>query len=98
MSQFAYKYRFAPAVNLSEVDTLFDLAMQAAISLFGEAQVRLDCRYSKREPERTFVIDANTEVGRAVSFMFTGFLRDYVGDDAFTVQRASRPAEKTVSP
>lgn len=98
MKQYAYRYTFAASASLKEIGTLFDLAMQAAISLFGESRVRLDCRYSKHEPERIFVIDANSEVGRAVAFMFTGFLRDYLGDDAFTVRRASRPAEKAVTP
>lgn len=91
MSSQLYRYAFAEAVPLEEVEATVVLALFGVESLFGESQTRLDARHFLDAQKRACVIDAGTAVGRAFNKLFTGFLAREFGPGAFRVERLSAP-------
>jgi hypothetical protein len=87
MSQDVYRYRFTQDTPMEEVEITLMLAVLAAESLHGAAQVRLDAGHCLDAAQRACVIDAGTEVGRHLNRLFVGFLRQEFGADAFRVER-----------
>ncbi len=90
------RYTFASSICMREVEETLLLAVLAVESLHGESIVRLDASYSVDAPRRCCVIDGSTEVGRALSRVFTGFVTREFGGDAFGIHRgesASAPKE-----
>lgn len=81
------RYTFASSVCMREVEETLLLAVLAVESLHGESTVRLDASYSVDASRRTCVIDGSTEVGRALSRVFTGFVTREFGGDAFGIHR-----------
>ncbi|HEY7312936.1 MAG TPA: hypothetical protein VH643_26465 [Gemmataceae bacterium] len=92
MSQTFYRYLFAAEVPLEEIEATVLLALFAAESLHGEAQVRLDAAHQLDKEQRTCTIDATTPVGQDFNRLFTGFLSREFGPDAFRVERAADSA------
>lgn len=87
MSHAAHHFVFDPGIAFEDIEASLLLAIFAAESLHGEAQVRLDLAYAVDPEQRTCVIDATTAVGQDVNRVFIGFvLREY-GPESFTVQR-----------
>lgn len=87
-----YRYLFDPSVASEDVAGALLLAVAAAESLHGEAQVRLDARCALDEHLRVCQIDAGTDVGRDLNRLFVGFLRREVEESSFRVERrCSRP-------
>jgi hypothetical protein len=87
MSAEVYRYSFARCVPFEEVEASLILAVMAAESLHGQAQVRLDAGHALAAEERRVVIDASTPVGRDVNRLFVGFLSREFGEDSFEVAR-----------
>ena len=83
----AYHYEFGPSAPSDEVEATLILAVLAAESLHGEAQVRLDAAHTF-DPDRRFcTIDAGTAVGRDLNRLFAGFVAREFGRNGFTVTR-----------
>ena len=89
MSQEIYRYLFQPGVLMEDAEASLVLAILAAESLHGEAQVRLDASHYLDVQARACVIEADTPVGRDLNRLFVGFLGREFADDAFTVERCS---------
>src|ERR1700694_831522 len=87
MSKAHYRYVFAPPTAMEEVEASLVLALFAVESLHGEDQVRLDAGHYLHREGRVCVIDAGTEVDRALNRVFSAFLRREFGADAFSVER-----------
>lgn len=87
MSAEVYRYSFAASVPFEEVEASLLLAVMAAESLHGQAQVRLDAGHALDGEKRQLVIDASTPVGRDVNRLFVGFIGQEFGEDAFQVER-----------
>ena len=87
MSREVYKYVFDLSIDITDVEASLLLALLAAESLHGEAQVRLDAAHFLDPAKRACVIDAGTPVGRDVNRLFIGFVRREFGEDAFRVER-----------
>ena len=87
MSNAVYRYRFLGTVPIEEVEVSLLLAVLAAESLHGEAQVRLDAAHTFDAEQRRCVIDATTPVGRDLNRLFVGFLRREFGEEVFAVER-----------
>ncbi len=87
MNSDFYRYTFDAEVPIEEIESSLLLAVLAAESLHGEAQVRLDASHYFDYESRACVIDANTAVGRDVNRLFVGFFRREFGEDAFVVER-----------
>jgi hypothetical protein len=98
MNKEHYRYVFAPTVPPEEVEGSLLLALFAAESLHGEAQVCLDAAHYLSPDGRTCVVDAGTEVGRDLNRVFTGFLRREFGEDAFQVERVSATESRDFRP
>lgn len=92
MSHSLYCYRFAPEVPLEEIEATLLLALFAAESLHGEAQVRLDASHCLDKEQRACTIDAGTPVGQDFNRLFTGFVAREFGADAFQVERVADEA------
>jgi len=87
MTKEIYRYAFTSEVPVEEIEASILLAILAAESLHGEAQVRLDAAHFLDSEKRTCVIDATTAVGRDINCLFTGFLAREFGSDSFQVER-----------
>ena len=87
MSAEVYRYTFAPPVPFEEVEASLLLAVMAAESLHGQAQVRLDAGHALDGDKRRLVIDAGTLVGRDLNRLFLGFVSREFGEDSFQVER-----------
>ena len=87
MSAEIYRYSFLPSVPFEEVEASLVLAIMAAESLHGQAQVRLDVAHAVDPEKRCCVIDATTCAGRDVNRLFIGFFGQEFGQDAFQVER-----------
>jgi hypothetical protein len=89
-----YRLTFERPVDMDAVERTLLLAILAVGCLCGEAAVRLDARYAIDPAARVVVLDAGTDVGRAVARVFIGFCTREFGDDALGVVRADGPAPK----
>ncbi len=87
MPKLIYRYQFAEATPMEEVELTLLMADFGVESLFGEVQMRLDAGHAFDAARRACVIDATTRVGRAFNKLFAGYLRREFGADAFTVER-----------
>lgn len=87
MFEQAYRYRFADRVDLQDAGDTLLLAVLAAEGLFGAARVRMDLAFAVDETIYVIVVDASTNVGRAVNGIFTAFVSREFGPDAFCVKR-----------
>jgi hypothetical protein len=72
MRRALYRYSFAAEIPLEEVEVTLVLALLGAESLYGEAQVRLDVGFLRREfGEESFtverVLDASAHVTPATT-------------------------------
>ena len=90
MSEEIYRYQFAPNVLFKEVESSLVLAIMAAESLHGQAQVRLDAAHAADADKRSCVIDASTPVGHDLNRLFIGFVSREFGEAAFSVRKVDR--------
>ena len=102
MNQDVYRYRFGESMVLREAEESLLLAVLAVESLYGRSPVRLDAAFCLDREKRSCVVDAGSEVGRAIARIFTGFLTRQFGEEAFRVERltgtASEPAPAGTAP
>ena len=87
MNRELYRYNFDSKVPIRDVEESLLLAVLAAESLHGRSLVRLDASFCLDSHKRSCVVDAATEVGRAIARIFTGFLTREFGEEAFKVER-----------
>lgn len=85
-----YRYQFAPDIPANDAEETLLLAVLAAECLHGQSRVRLDASYCMDAEKRVCVIDAGTDVGRAIVRIFTGFAIREFGESAFKVRRVDR--------
>jgi hypothetical protein len=71
---------------MSAVERSRDLAVLSAAGLYGEARVRMDVGFQIDEPNRTILTDAASEVGAAVTRIFTSLLLKEFGAEGFSVR------------
>jgi len=82
-----YRFEFVHRVDIDEVEQTLALSILAVGCLQGEAAVRLDAGYAIDRVRRVIVVDSDTETGRAVTRVFTGFCIHEYGDDALSARR-----------
>ncbi len=87
VSSGIYRYEFGADVPLGDVEESLLLAVLAVESLHGRARVHLDASFRLDETTRTCVIDAGTEISRAIARIFTGFLTREFGERAFRIEK-----------
>ena len=87
MNRELYRYNFDSKVPIRDIEESLLLAVLAAESLPGRSLVRLDASFCLDSHKRSCVVDAATEVGRAIARIFTGFLTREFGEEAFQVER-----------
>ena len=87
MARDTYRYLFRGDIALGEAEETLLLALVAAEGLFGEAQVRMDAGYAVDHSIQTIIVDASTDVGQAVSAIFTAFVLREFGRHAVHVRR-----------
>ena len=97
MSQEIYRYTFTDDNLLEDVEASLVLALLAAETLHGEAQVKLDAAHHLDLEQRACAIDAGSPVGRDLNRLFAGFLRREFGPGAFQVERLQEPAASAVA-
>ena len=67
MNRELYRYNFDSKVPIRDVEESLLLAVLAAESLHGRSLVRLDASFCLDSHKRSCVVDAATEVGRAIA-------------------------------
>jgi hypothetical protein len=82
-----YRYRIARSVPFVESEASFCAAILAVEILHGATQVRLDARHATDLRERTWLVHADTEVGRNLNRLFAGLLASRLGESSFRVER-----------
>lgn len=87
MNREVYRYVINRSVGIRRVESLLGTAVVAVESLLGTTPVRLDARYLVDDAMHACVVDATTEVGKALNRVFVGYLSREIGDEAFTVER-----------
>lgn len=87
MNRELYRYNFDSKVPIRDVEESLLLAVLAAESLHGRSLVRLDASFCLDSHKHSCVVDAATDVGRAIARIFTGFLTREFGEEAFKVER-----------
>jgi len=87
MNRELYRYNFDSKVPIRDVEESLLLAVLATECLHGRALVRLDASFCLDSKKRSCVVDAATDVGRAIARIFTGFLSREFGEEAFKVER-----------
>ena len=87
MIRDCYRYRFDDSIPLLEAEKWLLLSVLAAESLYGRSPVRLDAAFCLDRQQRSCVVDATSEVGRAIALILTGFLTHQFGESAFRVDR-----------
>ena len=97
MNRELYRYNFAATVPLGDVEQSLLLAVLATECLHGRSLVRLDASFCLDNDKRSCVVDAATEVGRAIARIFTGFLTREFGEKAFKVERIAGPPPITAA-
>lgn len=91
MNRELYRYNFDSKVPIRDIEESLLLAVLAAESLHGRSLVRLDASFCLDSHKRSCIVDAATEVGRAIARIFTGFLTREFGEEAFKVERVGGP-------
>ena len=66
MKKDVVRYTFSQSVSMREAEETLLLAVLAVESLVGESTVRLDASFSVDTSQSACVIDASTDVGRAI--------------------------------
>ena len=94
MKKDIVRYTFSQSVSMREAEETLLLAVLAVESLFGESTIRLDASFSVDSSRRACVIDASTDVGRAICRVFTGFVSREFGSDVFEIHRIDSPPAK----
>jgi hypothetical protein len=87
MTLTAFRYTFDDALDMTEVEASFVLAIFAVESIHGESDTRLSGQHAMDLEKRSCVVDASTAVGRDLNRLFVGFLRREFGEDSFHVER-----------
>jgi len=98
VTQDIYRYRFGESMVLHEAEESLLLAVLAVESLYGRSPVRLDAAFCLDREKRSCVVDAGSEVGRAIARIFTGFLTRQFGEEAFRVERLAGLASESAAP
>lgn len=93
MTRDGYRYQFDESLPLREAERWLLLSVVAAESLYGRAPVRLDAAFCLDRQRRSCVVDAASDVGRAIARIYTGFLTHQFGESAFRVERVESHEE-----
>jgi hypothetical protein len=93
MASEIYRFRFDQGVPMRDVHESLRLAIYAAEGVHGRSQVRLDFGYCADDEKHSLVLDARAEAGRTVARIFTGFLTQQFGEEAFRVERVGQHRE-----
>ena len=88
-----YRYKFADRVDLADAEETLLLSILATEGLYGQARVRMDAGYAIGPAIGVIVVDASTDVGRAVNGIFTSFLMREFGPESFGVKRVAGLSE-----
>ncbi len=97
MRQELYRYQFRDGTPLSAVEESLLLAVLAVECLHGGSVVRLEGSYHLDPQKRTCLVDAETDVGRHIGRIFTGFLTREFGKEGFQVRKVTRAEGETVA-
>lgn len=74
MKAEVYRYSFDASVPLTEIEATLTLAIIGVESLHGECTTLMDVQHLFEPTKRMVVIQADTESGRDLARLFTGYL------------------------
>jgi hypothetical protein len=92
-----YRYTFQPSVPVEEIDHTLTLAIVGVESLHGASVTLNDVRHLFDTTKRAVVIQADTEAGRDLARLFTGYLSQEFWLEQFRVERVDSAAQRACS-
>ncbi|MBU1319361.1 MAG: hypothetical protein KKG33_14225 [candidate division Zixibacteria bacterium] len=98
MNRELCRYSFDSKVPIQDVEESLLLAVLATEFLYGRSMIRLHASFCLDPKKHSCVVDAATEVGWAISRIFTGFLTREFGEEAFKVVRVGDSTAVSPSP
>ena len=87
MNRSVYRYEFSDDVSLEMVEEALLLSVVAVESLHGRSALRLCTSFYLDKKHRACVIERDTVVGQHIARVFTGYLTQEIGEEAFRVTR-----------
>ena len=85
MKPQSYQYTFEPAVPAEQIKDCLFMAAVAAECLHGRESVRLDASFQFNPADKTCTVRGGNEIGSTIARVFSGFLVQRLGEDAFKV-------------
>lgn len=86
MKTQVYRFTFVSGIDLTEAEMTLRMAFLAAEGLVGESRVRMEASYYVDPPRLVILIDGGTPTGDVIVRIFTAFVTNEFGGDAFTVR------------
>jgi len=80
---------FKESASLEQAEDSAVLASLAASGLYGQPRVRIESGYDVRRTSRELVIQAGSEVGRAIALIAAAFCEREFGAAGFTVSTST---------
>lgn len=90
------RFTFTKRVPFTEVAGTLRLACLAAEALHGAERVRLEARYDLDAGARTVAIRVDSEVGKTLAVVFSGYARREFGEDAVRTDRVGAELRQNV--
>jgi len=101
MTRHAFRYQFTAGLSMGDLQDSLMLARLACEALHGDAPVRLEASYTFDLRQRSCELAADSEVGRDLNRVFTGFITKEFGPNSFRVEpicaAPSRPHKQASS-
>lgn len=84
-----YLYHIYESASMRDVEDSLFLSVLATEGLHGRSQVNLDAVFYLDKKKRSCAVDATSQVGRDLARIFTGFLMNEIGEDAFEIEQVN---------
>ncbi len=87
MIRSIYRFRFDKSVPMEDVEKALALSTIAVESIYGESAMRLDGMFGVDKKARVCTIDRETDLGRDLARVLTGFLKLSITDGSYAVEQ-----------
>ena len=82
-----YRFHFDNSVSLDGIEKALAISVIAVEAIYGEAAMRIDGVFGVDRRSRTCTIDRETDLGRDLAKVFTGFLRLSMNPGRYEVEQ-----------
>lgn len=87
MEKSVYRFSLDDSVDMALVEEILLMAVISSEGMYGRARVDLEAQYRVNPSEHTCTVSSDSEVGQAISRIFTEMLILELGEGAFKAGR-----------